>query len=89
MSKSTMGNKLPRKLEQKMQTVGEQIRLARLASTCAYSTLCNWTMTSCFLHRKMRWGKSIATRLGIAKREMDVFWRAHRYGLQNRPGIIY
>ena len=30
MSKSTMGNKLPRKLEQKMQTVGEQIKLARL-----------------------------------------------------------
>ena len=25
MSKTTMGNKLPRKLEQKMQTVGEQI----------------------------------------------------------------
>ena len=25
-----MGNKLPRKLEQKMQTVGEQIKLARL-----------------------------------------------------------
>ena len=30
MSKATMGNKLPRKLEQKMQTVGEQIKLARL-----------------------------------------------------------
>ena len=30
MSKTTMGNKLPRKLEQKMQIVGEQIRLARL-----------------------------------------------------------
>lgn len=30
MSKSTMGNKLSRKLEQKMQVVGEQIRLARL-----------------------------------------------------------
>ena len=30
MSKKTMGNKLPRKLEQKMQTVGEQIKLARL-----------------------------------------------------------
>ena len=30
MSKTTMGNKLPRKLEQKMQTVGEQIKLARL-----------------------------------------------------------
>ncbi|MEF2712285.1 MAG: helix-turn-helix transcriptional regulator [Bacteroides uniformis] len=30
MVKSTMGTKLPRKLEQKMQIVGEQIRLARL-----------------------------------------------------------
>ena len=30
MAKNTMGTKLPRKLEQKMQTVGEQIRLARL-----------------------------------------------------------
>ena len=30
MSKTTMGNKLPRKLEQKMQTVGEQIKLVRL-----------------------------------------------------------
>lgn len=30
MGKATMGNKLPRKLEQKMQVVGEQIRLARL-----------------------------------------------------------
>ena len=29
MTKSTMGTKLPRKLEQKMQIVGEQIRLAR------------------------------------------------------------
>lgn len=30
MPKNTMGNKLPRKLVQKMQIVGEQIRLARL-----------------------------------------------------------
>lgn len=30
MTKTTMGTKLPRKLEQKMQMVGEQIRLARL-----------------------------------------------------------
>ena len=30
MTKSTMGTKLPRKLEQKMHIVGEQIRLARL-----------------------------------------------------------
>ena len=30
MAKSTMGTKLSRKLEQKMQVVGEQIKLARL-----------------------------------------------------------
>ena len=30
MTKSTMGTKLPRKLEQKMLVVGEQIKLARL-----------------------------------------------------------
>ena len=30
MSKTTVGTKLPRKLEDKMKVVGEQIRLARL-----------------------------------------------------------
>lgn len=30
MSKSTMDTKLPRKLEEKMKVVGEQIKLARL-----------------------------------------------------------
>jgi len=30
MAKNTMGTKLPRKLEQEMQVVGEQIKLARL-----------------------------------------------------------
>lgn len=30
MAKNTMGTKLPRKLAQKMEIVGEQIRLARL-----------------------------------------------------------
>lgn len=30
MAKSSMGTKLPRKLEQNMQIVGEQIKLARL-----------------------------------------------------------
>jgi transcriptional regulator with XRE-family HTH domain len=30
MAKNTMGTKLPRKLQQKMATVGEQIKLARL-----------------------------------------------------------
>ena len=30
MAKNTMGTKLPKKLEQKMTTMGEQIKLARL-----------------------------------------------------------
>lgn len=30
MAKNTMGTKMPRKLEQKMQVLGEQIKLARL-----------------------------------------------------------
>jgi len=30
MAKNTMGTKLPRKLEQKMALMGEQIKLARL-----------------------------------------------------------
>ena len=30
MAKNTMGTKLPRKLQQKMEMVGEQITLARL-----------------------------------------------------------
>ena len=30
MTKNTMGTRLPRKLEQKLQTAGEQIKLARL-----------------------------------------------------------
>jgi hypothetical protein len=30
MTKNTMGTKLPRKLEQKMAIVGEQIKMARL-----------------------------------------------------------
>lgn len=51
MTKNTMANKLPRKLTQKMQIVGEQIRLARLRrnlsmaqvaerATCSEVTLC-------------------------------------------------
>ena len=37
MAKSTMGTKLPRKLEQKMQVVGEQIKLARLRRNLSVS----------------------------------------------------
>ena len=41
MSKTTMGNKLPRKLEQKMQIDGEQIRLARLRRDLSVHKLLN------------------------------------------------
>ena len=37
MSKTTMGTKLPRRLEQKMQMVGEQIKLARLRRNLSVS----------------------------------------------------
>ena len=51
MTKNTMANKLPRKLIQKMEIVGEQIKLARLRrnlsmaqvaerATCSEVTLC-------------------------------------------------
>jgi transcriptional regulator with XRE-family HTH domain len=39
MTKSTRSTKLPRKLEQKMQLVGEQIRLARLRRNLSISQI--------------------------------------------------
>ena len=39
MTKATRGIKLPRKLEQKMQIVGEQIRLARLRRNLSISQI--------------------------------------------------
>ena len=39
MTKATRGTKLPRKLEQKMQIVGEQIRLARLRRNLSISQI--------------------------------------------------
>lgn len=39
MTKATRGTKLPRKLEQKMQIVGEQIRLARLRRDLSISQI--------------------------------------------------
>ena len=39
MTKATRGTKLPRKVEQKMQIVGEQIRLARLRRNLTISQI--------------------------------------------------
>ena len=46
MAKNTMGNKLPRKLEQKMQVVGEQIKLARLRRNHSMAQIAERAMAS-------------------------------------------
>ena len=46
MTKSTKGNKLPRRLEQKMQTVGEQIKLARLRRNLSIAQIADRAMAS-------------------------------------------
>jgi transcriptional regulator with XRE-family HTH domain len=46
MTKNTMGNKLPRKLQQKMQTVGEQIKLARLRRNLSIAQIAERAMAS-------------------------------------------
>jgi transcriptional regulator with XRE-family HTH domain len=46
MTKSTMGNKLPRKLEEKMQIVGEQIKLARLRRNLSITQIAERAMVS-------------------------------------------
>ncbi len=55
MAKNTMGTKLPRKLEQKMQIVGEQIKLARLRrnlSVAQVAERCNLFTAYCVPNRK-------------------------------------
>lgn len=46
MAKNTMGTKLPRKLEQKMQIVGEQIKLARLRRNLSVAQIAERTTCS-------------------------------------------
>jgi transcriptional regulator with XRE-family HTH domain len=46
MTKNTMGNKLPRKLEEKMQIVGEQIKLARLRRNLSITQIAERAMVS-------------------------------------------
>ena len=57
MTKSTMGTKLPRKLEQKMQIVGEQIRLTRLCRNLCIAqdvelATCSPLTVSCIRERR-------------------------------------
>lgn len=46
MAKNTMGTKLPRKLEQKMQMVGGQIKLARLRRNLSIAQIAERAMVS-------------------------------------------
>jgi transcriptional regulator with XRE-family HTH domain len=46
MAKNTMGTSLPRKLEQKMQLVGEQIKLARLRRNLSMAQIAERAMAS-------------------------------------------
>jgi transcriptional regulator with XRE-family HTH domain len=46
MTKSTTGTRLPRKLEQKMQMVGEQIKLARLRRNLTIAQIAERAMVS-------------------------------------------
>lgn len=46
MAKNTMGIKLPRKLDQKMQIVGEQIKLARLRRNLSVAQVAEWATCS-------------------------------------------
>jgi len=46
MAKNTMGTKLPRKLEQKMQMVGEQIKIARLRRNLSIAQIAERAMVS-------------------------------------------
>ena len=46
MAKNTMGTKLPRKLQQKMEMVGEQIKLARLRRNLSMAQVAEWATCS-------------------------------------------
>ena len=60
MAKNTMGTKLPRKLEQKMQIVGEQIKLARLRRNLSVAQVAERATCSPLTvgwRKKINWGK--------------------------------
>ncbi len=59
MAKGTMGNKLPRKLEQKMEIVGEQIKLARLRRNLSVAQIAE--RATCSPLTVMRIEKGVAT----------------------------
>ena len=82
MAKNTMGTKLPSKLEQKMQVVGEQIRLARLRrNLCVTQVAERATCSSLTVSRIEKGAPTVA--IGIYLRVLyalqlddDILWLA-------------
>lgn len=75
MAKNTMGTKLPRKLEQKMALMGEQIKLARLRRNLSIAQVAE--RATCSPHRIEKGSPTVS--IGIYARVL--------YALQlyNRP----
>ena len=81
MAKNTMGTKLPRKLEQKMSVVGEQIKLARLRRNLSVAQVAE--RATCSPLTVSRIEKGAPTVIGIYLRVLyalqlddDILWLA-------------
>lgn len=82
MAKNTMGTKLPRKLEQKMEIVGEQIKLARLRRNLSIAQVAERATCSSLTISRIEKGMPTVS-IGIYLRvlyalqlEEDILWLA-------------
>ena len=82
MTKNTMGTKLPRKLEQKMSVVGEQIKLARLRRNLSVAQIAERATCSPLTVSRIEKGASTVA-IGIYLRVLyalqlddDILWLA-------------
>ena len=80
MTKSTMGTKLPRKLDQKMKIVGEQIKLARLRRDLSIAQVAERATCSPLTISRIEKGASTVS-IGIYLRVL--------YALQLEEDILY
>jgi transcriptional regulator with XRE-family HTH domain len=80
MTKSTTGTRLPRKLEQKMQMVGEQIKLARLRRNLTIAQIAERAMVSELTVSRVE--------KGLATVSMGIYLRV-LYALQLDDDILY
>ena len=87
MAKSTMGTRLPRKLEEKMKIVGEQIKLARLRRNLSVAQVAERATCSPLTVARIEKGTPTVA-IGIYLRvlyalqlEDDLLLIAHQYAL--------